>query len=99
MAKVKQYDDVRDGSKLLAFHCPGCGYDHGFRVGGHGPKPRWTWNGSFDAPTFSPSLLCNQDSPANRCHSFVKEGRIEFLSDCFHDLRGMTVDLPDFEAA
>ena len=32
-----------------------------------------------------------------RCHSFVRDGRIEFLGDCTHDLKGQTVDLPDFE--
>lgn len=29
------------------------------------------------------------------CHSFVKEGRIQFLGDCTHGLAGQTVDLPD----
>lgn len=28
------------------------------------------------------------------CHSFVKEGRIQFLGDCTHALAGQTVDLP-----
>ena len=28
------------------------------------------------------------------CHSFVRAGRWEFLSDCTHDLAGQTVDLP-----
>lgn len=28
------------------------------------------------------------------CHSFVRGGRIEFLSDCTHALAGQTVDLP-----
>jgi len=28
------------------------------------------------------------------CHSFVRDGRIEFLSDCTHPLAGQTVDLP-----
>ncbi|MFZ3141135.1 DUF6527 family protein [Polaromonas sp.] len=31
------------------------------------------------------------------CHSFVTEGRIQFLSDCTHALAGQTVDLPDFD--
>ncbi len=31
-----------------------------------------------------------------RCHSFVRAGRIEFLSDCSHALAGQTVDLPPF---
>jgi hypothetical protein len=30
------------------------------------------------------------------CHSFVKEGRIQFLNDCTHALAGKTVDLPEW---
>lgn len=29
------------------------------------------------------------------CHSFVTDGRIQFLSDCTHHLAGQTVPLPD----
>lgn len=29
------------------------------------------------------------------CHSFVTDGRIQFLADCTHELAGQTVDLPD----
>lgn len=29
-----------------------------------------------------------------RCHSFVRDGKIEFLSDSTHKLAGQTVDLP-----
>jgi hypothetical protein len=28
------------------------------------------------------------------CHSFVTDGRIQFLGDCTHELAGQTVDLP-----
>lgn len=28
------------------------------------------------------------------CHSYVTDGRIQFLGDCTHDLTGQTVDLP-----
>lgn len=28
------------------------------------------------------------------CHSFVTDGRIQFLGDCTHHLAGQTVDLP-----
>ncbi|AMS41145.1 Ammonia monooxygenase [Aminobacter aminovorans] len=31
------------------------------------------------------------------CHSFVTDGRIQFLNDCTHALAGQTVPLPDFE--
>lgn len=29
------------------------------------------------------------------CHLYVTNGRLIFLSDCTHDLRGQTVDIPD----
>lgn len=29
------------------------------------------------------------------CHSFVKDGMIQFLNDCTHSLSGKTVELPD----
>jgi hypothetical protein len=80
--------------QLYVFHCPGCEYGHGFHVGG---TEGWAWNGSLDAPTFTPSLLCNKDEPARRCHSYVTNGRIQFLADCFHALAGQTVEIPDWD--
>jgi hypothetical protein len=32
------------------------------------------------------------------CHSFVTDGRIQFLGDCTHMLAGQTVDLPEWQA-
>lgn len=32
-----------------------------------------------------------------RCHSFVTDGKIQFLSDCSHELTGQTVELPELE--
>ena len=29
------------------------------------------------------------------CHSFVTDGRIQYLSDCTHQYAGQTIDLPD----
>ena len=31
------------------------------------------------------------------CHSFVCDGKIQFLSDCTHELARKTVDLPDLD--
>jgi hypothetical protein len=31
------------------------------------------------------------------CHSFVTDGRIQFLNDCTHELAGQTVDIPDWD--
>lgn len=79
------------GQRVYAFHCPGCEYGHNIEV------PRWTWNGSLELPTFTPSLLVNKDFPAARCHSHITDGKIQFLSDCFHKLAGQTVDIPDWD--
>lgn len=79
------------GGTIYLFHCPGCRCSHPVEV------PRWTWNGSVDKPTFSPSLLCNQHHAESRCHSFVRDGRIEFLTDCHHELAGKTVEIPNWD--
>ena len=31
-----------------------------------------------------------------RCHSFIRDGQIQFLSDCSHALAGQTVSLPPY---
>ncbi|MBA6061528.1 MULTISPECIES: DUF6527 family protein [Pseudomonas] len=33
------------------------------------------------------------------CHSFVTDGRIQYLGDCTHGLAGQTVELPEWEVA
>ncbi len=72
--------------------CPGCEEAHALRVNAVPPNTSWTWNGSLESPTFSPSLFV---SGAKVCHSYIKEGRIQFLGDCGHDLAGQTVALPE----
>lgn len=76
---------------------------------GAGPGPRWQWNGDANRPTFSPSILVTWGEPSDVegefddpakdqkrvCHSFVTDGRIQFLGDCTHQLKGQTVDLPE----
>lgn len=62
----------------------------------------WTFNGDLDLPTFSPSMLVRapcwgEDRKPMVCHSFVANGRIQFLNDCTHDLKGQTVDLPEIK--
>ena len=74
----------------LLLWCPGC-------ESAHVIGPAWTWNGSRHAPTISPSVLVQGGPPGTpRCHSFVTDGRIEYLPDSEHALAGSTVDLPDW---
>jgi hypothetical protein len=66
---------------------------------GDGPGPRWGYNGNPDLPTFTPSVLVNAGRfhPGKPiCHTFVTDGKIQFLGDCTHALAGQTVDMPPF---
>lgn len=38
-----------------------------------------------------------QTQESRVCHSFVTDGRIQFLGDCTHHLAGQTVDLQPFD--
>lgn len=31
------------------------------------------------------------------CHSFVRDGKIQYLGDCTHSLKGQTIDLPNID--
>ena len=76
----------------VAFFCPGCECAHVVRIT---PAPgAWGFNGDYERPTFMPSVLVWRDGnpaaapgferyrEAQRCHSFVRDGQIEFLTDC-----------------
>ena len=98
--------DVEDTCKSFAFMCPGCNFPHSLFVERPvGQQPLWTWNGSMTSPTFTPSLLVKSNRynkeldimEPTLCHSFITDGKIQFLSDCNHSLAETTVDLPDFE--
>ena len=105
-----------EGGRLL-FYCPGCNEMHQVQTG-DGPGPRWGFNGDYDRPTFTPSILIrvghyvpgHENGPCwctyakehpeddhgfkcSVCHSFVRDGQIQFLDDCTHALAGQTVPL------
>jgi hypothetical protein len=60
-------------------------------VAGTAAKVAWDWNGSTSAPTLTPSIL--KHTPGKRCHSFVRNGVVEFLADCEHELAGQSVKM------
>lgn len=68
---------------------------HPYRIRGQATGPIWNWNGNVESPTFTPSLLVNASDPQSRCHLFLTDGKIQFLGDCFHDLKNQTVDMVD----
>ena len=71
----------------FVFYCPACECGHGIDSG-------WQFNNDMDKPTISPSILATGEK---RCHSYVKDGRIEFLGDCSHNLAGKIVEIPDWD--
>ena len=60
-------------------------------------KHSWGWNRDTEKPTITPSILTQGGNSLPRCHSYVTDGRIQFLQDCGHELAGKTVDLLDIE--
>lgn len=84
-------EDLQIGPHYV-FNCPGCGGCHWFRTD-PSRAPHWTWNGDKVRPTLAPSILAGASGPY-QCHSFVRDGQIQFLPDCWHPLAGQTVPLP-----
>lgn len=82
---------VQSGDRWM-FHCPGCKCAH--QIDG-----RWTFNGDAVKPTIGGSIHVHAVEGIGRpnCHSFVADGRIQFLSDSTHALAGQTVDLPPWD--
>jgi len=97
MSKILKISNV-EGQYLI--NCPGCKSIHSFFA-----KPfanpingaSWDFNDNFEFPTLYPSLLLNYEDGSGRCHSYIKEGKIQFLDDCTHELKNQIVELLDFE--
>jgi hypothetical protein len=98
MPKIQAYLDAQGNPDGWMFFCPACRCAHGI-------NSQWTYNGDPDAPTIRPSVRVRYvgehtlERAERICHSFVTDGRIEYLSDCTHSLAGQTVELPDWEGS
>lgn len=94
MANPVVIGDIDTPSGRLLLWCPGC--DELQQV-----SSKWEWDGNRDAPTITGSILVmgGRQGPDHRCHSFVRNGQWEFLTDSTHALAGQTVPmvpLPDY---
>jgi hypothetical protein len=98
MSKIKRFTS-KDGGYHgeLGFYCPGCKQEHFiFDNETDSEASRgycWGFNKDFEKPTITPSVLVQW--PNHACHSFITDGKIQFLSDCTHELAGKTVELKD----
>lgn len=82
------------------FECPGCGCYHSLTVTEKNEfGSQWKFDGNYVNPTFSPSLMVKYENHKGQgvCHSFIRDGYIQFLSDCTHSMAGVTTELPEVE--
>jgi len=100
LSMLPNYDGC--GTDYVSFDCPGCSERHTLPV--TGPRA-WGFSGDLVRPTLTPSILCRYhafnevteqyDKLESTCHSFVRDGEIQFLDDCSHALKGQTVPLAE----
>lgn len=74
--------------------CPGCKEAHIL------PDAGWRFDGNLERPTFYPSFKHEGwvGGKVGVCHYILTAGRLQFQSDCTHELANTTVDLPDLPA-
>lgn len=75
---------VPTNSDTWLFWCPGCDEVH---------QVDKRWEIDTQTNTLGGSVLVTGPGV---CHSFVKNGTIQFLGDCTHKLVNQTVPLPDW---
>lgn len=79
----------------LLMWCVACKNLHVIHVAGENP---WEWDGDELKPTINPSILVfAYPNHQPRCHSFVRDGMWQYLSDCEHDMAGQTVPMIPFK--
>lgn len=82
------------------YWCPGCDTLHQITINPdkNGLGAGWDFTGTLEKPTYQPSQLTTWGGPVGqperRCHTFIKDGQIQFLTDSTHELAGQTVPLP-----
>lgn len=88
---------LNDGTHI--WYCPACDTHHGGPINNSGPVS-WDFDGDYENPTFSPSFLVRMPraDKVNVCHTFVRNGEIQYLSDCTHEMAGKTVKMIDIES-
>lgn len=99
----------KDGVAGVSFHCPGCNFPHSVPVKPDPRGWDWNGvtdgttlspsilvrlTGHWDCSPPGPCKIPNCKGKPHVCHSFVRNGLIEFLSDCTHSLAGRTVPIP-----
>ena len=96
VARQTKNADGRVGTRHC-YWCPGCDALHCIAIRPHTQDngAGWTFEGSLECPTYAPSQLTTWRSSKEerRCHTFIRQGMIQFLDDCTHELKGQTVPM------
>jgi len=97
IAQIHREGEGEHAQDYLWFYCGGCKTHHRIPVTG---RNKWEWNGSVEAPTLKPSIKVSYEFGEGHvatkiCHSFVTDGKIQYLGDCTHELAGQTVPLEE----
>lgn len=71
----------------LAFSCPGCRMSHAIKIGGENGN---RWNNNFGYPSLRDAFS------VDGCKGTVTDGVVQYALDCFHDMAGKTVSIPDW---
>lgn len=79
---------VSENEYQLQFMCPACKDRHAL-------NDTWEFNGDYEFPSLSPSVLCqgymfdeNRNSVPFRCHTWITRGKVKFFKDCSHEMAG-----------
>lgn len=100
MAKIRPVANNFGEIQGYGFHCPGCKHRHLIYTKEQSPGgAKWIFNGDLEKPNFTPSIFVNPKNhecyvpELHSCHSFIRDGKIQFLNDCTHESAGQTIEL------
>lgn len=107
MPKLKGVSTTINGEEKrigYVFFCLGCDRHHRIPTqdANDGQRCFWDFNGNMDKPTFTPSIFVHGKGASevgHECHSFVTDGKIQYLGDCTHHLAGQTIELPEINSS
>jgi hypothetical protein len=96
MAIVGYTPEYRESRQKSGFNCPVWGFNDSLDRPTFTPSLLVQWT---EFPTYAEHkrIMAGKDIelPKQICHSFITDGRIQFLNDCTHLLKGQTVDLAE----
>jgi hypothetical protein len=76
---------------FVAIQCPGCGYKHYMNIEAEG-RPKWSFNGSLEEPTISPSIFVK----SVKCENFTDADWVEY-DKVYAEVRDQILEHPKYK--